>query len=271
MDLLARRARAGKTAPGQPRAALPVLTFHALDDVGDAIGFPPALFRAGLAALAARGWRSEPLAALAGRIRDGAVFPPRALALTFDDGYQTVYTEAFPVLADLGMTATVFLCTGGAAGAPPGAGLPPLGGRRMLTWNQIREMHRSGISFGAHTLTHPDLTRLDPAAVETELRESRARIEDVLGAPVRAFAYPFGRFNPACRAAAARYFELACSDRLGLATAGSDPLALPRVDAYYLRSARVFSRLPSRLFRAYVAFRAVPRGLRRGLEGRFRG
>ncbi len=271
MDLLARHARAGTAAAGQPVRVLPVLTFHALDGLGDTISFPPPRFRSGLAALAGRGIRSAPLEDLARRLHAGESFTPRAVALTFDDGYQTVYTEAFPVLADLGMTATVFLCTGREGGAAPASALPTLGGRPMLTWGQIREMHRAGISFGAHTLSHPDLTRLDPAAIETELRESQARIEDALGAPVRAFAYPFGRFNPACCAAAARYFDLACTDRLGLATTRSDRFALPRVDAYYLRSARLFFRLPPPLFRAYVAACAVPRGLRRGLAGGFGG
>jgi peptidoglycan/xylan/chitin deacetylase (PgdA/CDA1 family) len=247
------------------------LTFHALEGSRDNITFPPALFRSGLAALAARGLCPERLEGLAARLRDGEALPPSAFALTFDDGYRTVYTEAFPVLAELGMTATVFLCTGAPARAPLAGELPPMGGRPLLTWSQIREMHRAGIAFGAHTLTHPDLTRLDPAAVETEIRESQARIEDALGSPVRAFAYPFGRFNGVCRDLAARYFDLACTDRLALATARSDRFALPRVDACYLRRARLFFRLPLPLLQAYVAARAVPRGLRRGLGGGFGG
>ncbi len=271
MVVLTREAGVGTPTAVRPARGFPILTFHALEGSRDNITFPPALFRSGLAALAARGLCPERLEGLAARLRDGEALPPSAFALTFDDGYRTVYTEAFPVLAELGMTATVFVGTGAPARAPLAGELPPMGGRPMLTWSQIREMHRAGIAFGAHTLTHPDLTRLDPAAVETEIRESQARIEDALGSPVRAFAYPFGRFNGVCRDLAARYFDLACTDRLALATARSDRFALPRVDACYLRRARLFFRLPLPLLQAYVAARAVPRGLRRGLGGGFGG
>ncbi len=264
MDVLARSAVEEGAGAGGPARSIPVLTFHAIEDARDVTAFPPGLFRAGLKGLAARSLRAEPLESVAARIRRGAGFAARTMALTFDDGYRSVYTDAFPVLASLGMSATVFLCTGRDAG-PLSAGLPSLGGRPMLSWGQIREMHRAGISFGAHTLTHPDLTRLAPREIEVEVRESQARIEDAIGAPVRAFAYPFGRFNRACLEVVGRYFDVACSDRLGLVRASSDIFALPRVDAYYLRSERMFAGVASRFLGTYVAARSLPRGLRRML------
>ncbi len=271
MDVLARSAVEEGAGAGGPARAIPVLTFHAIEDSRDVIDFPPGLFRAGLKGLAARSLRAEPLESVAACIRRGAGFAARTMALTFDDGYRTVYTDAFPVLASLGMSATVFLCTGRDAGSSSASGLPSLGGRPMLSWGQIREMHRAGISFGAHTLTHPDLTRLAPREIEVEIRESQARIEDAIGARVRTFAYPFGRFNRASREIAAQYFDAACSDRLGLVRTSSDILALPRVDAYYLRSERTFAGVPSRFFGPYVAARALPRAVRRLMVSRAGG
>lgn len=63
----------------------------------------------------------------------------------------------------------------------------------MLTWEQIREMSEDGIFFGAHTVTHPVLTRISLDTVEKEIRQSKEAIEVRTGKPVTSFAYPFGK------------------------------------------------------------------------------
>jgi len=62
----------------------------------------------------------------------------------------------------------------------------------MLSWDDVREMHRAGIRFGSHTATHPILSRVDAARARRELVDSRSAIEEHLGAPVAGFAYPNG-------------------------------------------------------------------------------
>lgn len=79
----------------------------------------------------------------------------------------------------------------------------------MLTWRDIREMHRWGITFGAHTLTHPDLPRLSLDRAKAETCDSKAVIEDTLGAPVTCFAYPYGRYNRCSRELAQQHFACA--------------------------------------------------------------
>lgn len=64
---------------------------------------------------------------------------------------------------------------------------------RMLQWQQVREMFRSGISFGAHTWTHPSVSRLSPDSFDRELRETKALIEAELRSEILDFAYPFGK------------------------------------------------------------------------------
>lgn len=164
------------------------------------------------------------------------------------------------------MSATVFLTVGEAL-TSGSTRLPAQNGRDMLSWDEIREMHASGlISFGAHTLTHPDLTSLPAGRVEAEVRDSKTIIEDALSAPVVCFAYPCGRYDKRSREIASRYFECACSDRLGLITATSDPFALERVDAYYLRTDRLFDVLLSNSFSSYIWARSVPRRIKRALS-----
>lgn len=163
------------------------------------------------------------------------------------------------------MSATVYL-TPGANGTTDSADrLAPLDGRGMLSWREIREMHRAGIVFGAHTLTHPDLTRLPLSAMEVEVLRSKAIIEEALGTSVDCFAYPLGRYDERSRDLVRRYFACACSNRLGLITTGSDVYALKRVDAYYLRRGWGFDLMLTPLFPWYIRARAVPRGVRRAL------
>ena len=248
---------------------LAILTFHALDDASSVISFPPRLFQSAMARLHAGGFRALGLRDALGCLRRGDPLPPRAFALTFDDGYRSVYTEAFPVLARYGMSATVFLTPGADDGhAAPGGRLSPLEGRTMLSWSEIREMHRAGIAFGAHTLTHPDLTRLPADRVEREICASQALIAAALGADVDLFAYPFGRYDARSHDIVRRHFAGACSDRLGLVTARSDVFALERVETYYLRGQRLFGLMLGPFFASYLLARRVPRRIRRALERR---
>lgn len=246
---------------------LPISTFHDLSGDRAPISFPPALFERGMTMLRERSFGAVSLVDAAALIQHGERFPERSMVITFDDGYRSVYEHAFPVLQRLGLPATVFLTVGRGRPAEAGVRLPSLEGRTMLSWAEIREMHAAGIEFGAHTLTHPDLTSLPPDRVETEMRESKSVIEDALGGGVRTFCYPYGRHNKLVRTVARGLFACACSDKLGLATIHSDTHALERVDAYYLRTDRLFGLVPSSLFPWYVSARAVPRRLRRALTG----
>lgn len=63
----------------------------------------------------------------------------------------------------------------------------------MLTWDQIKEMTENGISFGAHTVSHPILSRISIEIAEREILESKNKIEEQIGKPVTSFAYPFGK------------------------------------------------------------------------------
>ncbi|MEW6378722.1 MAG: polysaccharide deacetylase family protein [bacterium] len=63
----------------------------------------------------------------------------------------------------------------------------------MLSWDEIREMSEQGISFGAHTVNHPILTRIPLAVAEEEIQQSKKTIEEKVGKQVSSFAYPFGK------------------------------------------------------------------------------
>ena len=246
--------------------SLPILTFHALDDQAGAISFPPGVFRRGIGRLHENGFRTLDLTDAAIKLCQKRPLPDRSFAITFDDGYQSVYEQALPVLREYGMCATVFLTVGETSTTGSSSRLPALSGHSMLSWGEIREMQSQGFAFGAHTLTHPNLTRLPGDKVETEICRSKTIIEEQLDSPVTCFAYPYGRYDGRSRDLVRHHFVCACSDKLGLTTSASDLYALERVDAYYLRSDRLFDVMLTERFPWYIFVRSIPRRIRRAVQ-----
>src|SRR4030065_1715789 len=122
---------------------LPLLTYHSLDSSGSVISTAPSRFRSQMAWLHQKGFQTLSLAEAARLVRAGQPFRERTCVVTFDDGYETVYRDAFPILQELGYTATVFLITGycGKRNSWPGH-VSPVGEQSLLSWTHIEEMAR---------------------------------------------------------------------------------------------------------------------------------
>jgi len=247
-------------------SSIPILTFHAVDDRPSVISLSPRVFRRGMGRLHDSGYRTLTLLEAVDCLRQRKTFPVRSFVITFDDGYQTVFDKAFPLLQRYGMSATVFLTVGERRMPNLSHRLPSLQGRSMLSWEEIAEMKRCGIDFGSHTLTHPDLTRLSLERVAIEIQDSKAIIEDALSTPINCFAYPYGRHDHRSREIVKNHFACACSDTLGMINPGSDLYALKRIDAYYLRTDMLFDLMLTRFFPWYVRTRNITRRIRRAFQ-----
>ena len=252
---------------------LPILTFHSIDDTGTVVSFPRELLQHGLGRLQASGHVSIALSQASANIRRGDPFPDRSFVITFDDGYRSVFEEAFPILQQFGMTAMVFLTVGKLGERKMSGRIPSLFGRAMLSWNEVRTMHAAGIDFGAHTLTHPNLTRISHAAMRFEIHECKAVIEDELGAAVDSFAYPYGCCNARVKQVVQEFFGCGCTDELGLVHMARDldPYALPRIDGYFLRGRRLFDLMVTGAFPLYLKSCRLIRASRRALTQPCRG
>ena len=125
----------------------------------------------------------------------------RMAAITFDDGYRDNFLYAYPLLKERNLPATIFLIasyigTDKALGKPGGMRVEDY---QFLSWEEIKEMGRYGISFGSHTFTHPLLTCISRDEAIREIRGSRTFLEERIGAPIEFFCYPFGEFNEAIK------------------------------------------------------------------------
>ena len=158
----------------------------------------------------------------------GTPLPGKPILLTFDDAYEDLVRYAFPVLQEHRFRATVFVPTAYVGQRNIWDQLnrrPSIG---LMTAEMIREWAEKGIEFGAHSRTHPELDRIDAAACEDEIAGSRHDLEKMIGAPVVAFAYPYGNYNGEVRAAVGRNFRLAFTTEDGINTLGTDLLTLHR-------------------------------------------
>lgn len=155
----------------------------------------------------------------------------RAVAVTFDDGFDDVYERAFPVLASFNMSATVFIVSQ-FAGTRRETGLKG----SFMSWDRIRELDAHGWEIGSHTSTHCRLASGSTAAMRWELQSSKDTIEDELGSPIRSFSYPYAypESNAGFRkeyrdALQSCSYDTGVTTIIGTAEAASDPLQLPRI------------------------------------------
>lgn len=242
---------------------LPIITYHSIDESGSVISTRPEVFRRQMEFLSDKGYRAVSLGQMVAELTENSSPPLKTVALTFDDGFQNFFSEAFPVLEKHGFRATVFLVTDHCGGHNDWAGNPPeLPRSRLLDWPEIRQLNAGGIEFGVHTRTHPDLTKMSEPEIESEIAGAKTAIEDALGEKADTFAYPFGRFNPVVKRIAEKHFKAACSTNLGKVRRGSDLHSLERIDSYYLSSQRVFGKLPTRTFDRYMQIRQAMRSFK---------
>lgn len=110
----------------------------------------------------------------------------KCIVITFDDGYYNFYTKAFPILQKYGFSSTVFLPTVFIKNKRLKSKK-----KQTLIWSEVRELHKNGVKFGSHTVTHPQLKFLKKENIEYEIRHSKEVIEDKLGESIDSFSYPF--------------------------------------------------------------------------------
>jgi peptidoglycan/xylan/chitin deacetylase (PgdA/CDA1 family) len=189
--------------------------------------------------------------------------PPRALAITFDDGYRSAL-DAKRILDRHGFPATVFVVTdfvdSGRRLTWPGIAQwhdGPYGDElESLRWDDLEQLAASGWEVGSHTRTHPYAPRLSPDELEDEIAGSRELLRRRLGR-ADTFAYPYGATTPdAQRVVESSGYTAACIGPTGDRDL-DDPFAIARVGLYGRDTGlRLRAKLSPRLYTAALRLRA---------------
>ena len=147
--------------------------------------------------------------------------PEKSIVITFDDGYEDNYLNAYPILKRYGFKGTVFVV---------GNYIDHSG---YLSTQQIKEMISSGWNIEGHTSNHVDLATVDDQTLAKELRESKEKLESIGGKPIHYFAYPFGVYNGKIVGAAKDAgYKMAFTTERGWAKLDQDIMLLSRVYCY---------------------------------------
>ncbi len=179
-----------------------VLAYHGLGAVARDLDpsnlmVRPERFREQIGRLRARGYTFVPLLHHAEAVEQGRKPPPRTCSLTFDDGSLDNLTVLAPMLVELGLPATVFVCPG-LLGTPHFA-FPAAADVRLMDLGELRELAEvPGVEIGSHTVAHTDLHHATAEQAEREMRNSKLALEELLQRPVESFAYPRCGYSPAC-------------------------------------------------------------------------
>jgi peptidoglycan/xylan/chitin deacetylase (PgdA/CDA1 family) len=194
---------------------------------------PPRRFEAQMRYLGEAGIRLLTLDEIADALERRAEWPDGGVAVTFDDGFADTFTNALPLLSRYRVPATMFAVSdfiGASNDWMSARGFPK---RRLMSGPELKEMSTAGVAIGSHTRTHPRLPELDAEAKRGEIRGSKARLEEVLGRSVTAFAYPYGQFDDdARRAVEEAGYRIACSASSGFNGPDADRYLLRRIEVF---------------------------------------
>ncbi len=160
-----------------------------------------------------------PLPHIVDSLQNGKALPDRSLAITIDDAFLSVYTEAWPRLRAAGLPFTLFVATQAVDVNRP----------NYMSWDQIRQLHRAGVTIGSQTHTHLDMPVASAEKNRQELEASNRSFLENLGVVPDIIAYPFGQYSLAVRTVVIDAgFRAGFGQHSGIVHSGSDMFYLPR-------------------------------------------
>jgi peptidoglycan/xylan/chitin deacetylase (PgdA/CDA1 family) len=211
----------------------------------------PANFRRQMRELAASGLPCLPFGEVAGAAREQTP----GYCLTFDDGFRNVFDFALPVLQEYGLRSIQFIVAGRIGGEDTWDRAIGEPAQPLMNAAEIQAWVAAGQEIGAHTVSHPRLTSLPPAAARAEIFESKKLLEDRFGLPIRYFCYPYGDCNEqVCAWVAEAGYAAASTVEPGVNGLAADPLRLRRFMA--AQHATGLGALPGKLARTWRRRRA---------------
>ncbi|WP_394903212.1 polysaccharide deacetylase family protein [Clostridium butyricum] len=200
-------------------SGIPVLYYHSVDEnAANEVTITPEKLKEQLDYINDNNYVTITMTELYDHIENNKPIPEKSILITFDDGYMNNYTEAFPMLKELNMTATIF-CVGNS-----------LDGSYYLSEEAIKEMSDYGIDIESHTVNHVHLDTMSYDEQLLELKNSKNILEKITGKEVLSLAYPFGDYNDnTIKAAKDAGYKMGFTTKLGLSDRTDDIYKLDRI------------------------------------------
>lgn len=164
---------------------IPVLMYHSIaKEKGNGLRVPKEIFREQMQYLKDNNYITLTLDELYSRLESGKKIRDNSVVITFDDGYEDNYKEAYPILKEYGFNATIFVITSFIDK-----------GDIFLKSSELKEMDKNGIDIESHTENHDKLPLLSYKEQMKTMSNSKEYLEDMLSKKVYYIAYPFGQHN----------------------------------------------------------------------------
>ncbi|MCS4488661.1 polysaccharide deacetylase family protein [Streptococcus sciuri] len=205
--------------------SIPILMYHAIHDMDPSeaestnLIVSPSVFESHIKRLKDEGYYFLSPEEAYKALTENSLPSQKVVWLTFDDGDEDFYTQAYPILKKYGAKATNNVITGFVENGNAG----------NLTLDQMQEMKKNGMSFQAHTVTHTDLSTQPLDRQSSELTDSKSFLDKALSQDTIALAYPSGRYNDTTLQVASQTYKLAMTTNEGLAEYSDGLLSLDRV------------------------------------------
>lgn len=214
----------------QAQDYLPILQYHHVSEsTPKSTSVTPAQFTEHMDYLKNAGFQVVDLKTALDNLKANKALPEKAVAITFDDSYLSIYEAGFPILKERNFPFTVFINT------------DPIGrsSRHFLSWDQIMEMQKSNGVFANHSINHPYMTRKEEGEtkeawllrMEEEVDTVERLLKEKLGVSPKMFAYPYGESNEAVRTLMSERGIVAFGQQSGVVSADSNFENLPRFPA----------------------------------------
>lgn len=199
---------------------VPVLYYHSVDpSEANEVIISPEKLKEELTFIKDSGYTTLTISELNDYILNNTPIPEKSIVITFDDGYADNYINAFPILKELDIKATIFVISN----------FTDKDGYYM-TSQQIKEMSDYGIDIQSHTASHSHLNQLTYEEQLSELKTSKEKLESIIGKPIISVAYPFGDYDDnTILASEEAGYSLAFNTNKGLADRDDNPLNLNRI------------------------------------------
>ncbi|MFH1847151.1 MAG: polysaccharide deacetylase family protein [Candidatus Omnitrophota bacterium] len=235
----------------KPRRVVPILMYHAVnDDISSTLNVTPENFYSQMDFLRKHGYSVISLDSLVEHIKNKVYFQPKTVVITFDDGYEDNFTNAFPVLAEHNMPAIIFLITGAVSNQ-----------QGFLSWEQVRLMSRNGIDFGGHTRNDIYVPEIkEESVLWGEITGCKEDIEKKTGKTADYFCFPIGGFTEKAKEMVKKAgFKGACSTNRGNDKLNRDLYELKRIKVTNSDMNKPFH-FRAKLSGYYNIFRSVKKG-----------